>query len=89
MSPHDRSREKFDFYGSVATRELLIVDRYPWALELYRLREGELRLVGASTTERSDVLSSEVLPLSWRLVAGPRRPQIEVVHADRRQRWIV
>ena len=89
VSPHDRSREKFGFYASVATRELLIVDRYPWALELYRLQGGELRLVGRSTVERPEILASEVLPLSWRLIAGQRRPQIEVVHADGRQRWVI
>ena len=88
VSPHDRSREKFHFYASVGTRELLIVDRYPWALELYRLQERELRLVGRRTAGELGMLASEVLPLSWRLVDGPR-PQIEVVHADGGQRWLV
>ncbi len=31
VSRGDRSRDKFDFYAAVGTRELLIVDRYPWA----------------------------------------------------------
>ena len=88
-SPYDRTREKFDFYASVGTRELLIVDRDPWALELYRLDGGELRLVGRSTAEQSDVLTSEVVPLSWRLVGGDERPRIEVAHADGVQRWLV
>ena len=88
-SPHDRTREKFDFYAAVGTRELLIVDRDPWALELYRLDGGDLRLVGRSTVEQSAVLAREVLPLSWRLIGGDERPRIEVLHADGVQRWTV
>ena len=31
--PGDKSREKFDFYGELGVRELLLIDRYPWSLE--------------------------------------------------------
>jgi Uma2 family endonuclease len=37
ISPFDKTREKLDFYSRLGTRELLIVDRQPWRLELYRL----------------------------------------------------
>ena len=87
VSRGDRSREKFDFYAKVGTRELLIIDRYPWILELYRLTEGVMQLVGKSSLDRPDVLVSEVLPLSFRLVEGEPRPRIEVVHSDGLQRW--
>jgi len=87
ISPNDRSRKKFDFYAQVNTRELLIVDRDPWVLELYRLEEGVLKLVGKSSLDRPDLLVSQVLPLSFRLVAGAPRPRIEVVHSDGVQRW--
>lgn len=89
VSPHDRTREKFDFYAKVGTRELLIVDRYPWALELYRLQGEALALVGRSTPDQPDVLASEVVPLAWRLLSGTPRPQIEATHADGRQRWVI
>ena len=36
VSPDDRSRDKLAFYAGVHTRELLIIDRGPWRLELYR-----------------------------------------------------
>lgn len=88
VSPHDRTREKLEFYAKVGTRELLIVDRYPWALELYRLGDaGTLDLVGRSTPEQPDALASRVLPLSFRLAAGADRPRIAVAHADGDQAW--
>jgi Uma2 family endonuclease len=88
-SPDDRAREKLGFYSKVGVRELLLIDRDPWALELYKLRRNKLALVGKSDLERPSVLASDVVPLSFRLVAGAARPGIEVIHADGVQRWIV
>ena len=87
ISRNDRSREKLDFYAKVGTREVLLVDRSPWALELYRLQDGALVLVGISTADRSEILASEVLPLTFRLGKGDPRPSIEVAHVDGIQRW--
>lgn len=87
VSPGDRSREKLDFYAKVGTRELLIVDRKPWALELYRLEGEALTRVGKSTPTKRDWLTSEVVPLKFRLVAGKSRPEIEAVHATTRKKW--
>jgi len=89
ISRYDRSRKKLDFYAKVGTRELLLVDRYPWALELYRLsKAGTLDLVGRSAVEQPDLLNSEVLPLNFRLDRGGERPKIAVTHADRIQTWL-
>jgi Uma2 family endonuclease len=87
VSPGDRSREKLDFYSQVGTRELLLVDRAPWSLELYRLHDDQLVVVGASTLENSDWLTSEVVPLKFRLIAGESRPEIEVVHSTAQKKW--
>lgn len=87
VSPDDKSREKLGFYEKVGTRELLLIDRDPWRLELYRLTHGELALVGASTPGDPQPLRSEVLALTWRLIAGQPRPQIEIAHDDGR-RWL-
>jgi Uma2 family endonuclease len=87
VSPDDRSRQKFDFYAAICVRELLIIDRAPWALELYRLEGEELRSVGRSTAESRLQLQSTVLPLNFRLVPGDARPVIEVTHSDGRQNW--
>lgn len=42
VSPGDRTLEKLDFYAAVGTRELLVVDRDPWQLTLYRATETPL-----------------------------------------------
>lgn len=89
-SDFDRSREKFDFYASVGVREMLLVDRNPWQLELYALRNNRLILVGRSTVADDATLASEVLPLTFRLIAAEKtgRPQIEIVRTSDNQRWL-
>ena len=87
VSPGDRSREKLDFYGKIGVRELLLVDRYPWAIELYRGAGEVMNLVGRLEPAADGVLKSEVLPLSFRLVGGEPRPRIEVRHDDGRT-WL-
>jgi hypothetical protein len=89
ISEDDRSREKLSFYAAVGVRELLLIDRDPWALELYRLRDGELDGVGRSTLDRPDTLLSTVVPLSFRLVPGDAHPRIEVTRADGGQGWVI
>jgi Uma2 family endonuclease len=89
VSLGDRSREKLAFYGKVGVRELLIIDRDPWRLELYHLNDGELRPAGLSSLENPTRLANAVLPLGFRLVEGLKRPQIEVAHTDGVQSWIV
>ena len=89
VSPYDHSREKIEFYEDVSVRELLLVDRDPWVLELYRLNSGRLDLVGQSRLEQPDILQSVVLPLSFQLVRGETRPRIEVCHSDGIQKWVV
>jgi len=87
ISPNDHAREKLEFYAKVNTRELLIVDRDPWALELYRLQDKQLVLAAKSTLDDSAVLNSEAVPLSWQLLPGDKRPKIKVAHTDGKQRW--
>ena len=88
-SPGDRSRDKLDFYAAIGVRELLLIDRDPWALELYRLTGGRLERVGTSDLKLPAVLGSSVVPVSVRLIPGMPRPQIEVAHRDGVQRWLV
>ena len=89
VSDNDKSRKKLDFYASVGTRELIIVDRAPWQLELFRLTNGELISVGKSSVTDGNVLASGVIPLSFRLIAGNTRPQIETRHVVGVQSWTV
>lgn len=89
LSPKDRSRKKLEFYAKVGVRELLLVNRKPWQLELYRLHDGKLCLAGKSDVKQSTRLVSSVLPVVFRLIAGKERPRIEVVHQQRDERWLV
>jgi Uma2 family endonuclease len=89
VSPGDRSRDKLAFYAGISVRELLLIDRDPWQLELYKLDAGRLVVIGRLTLGSDDVLTSDVLPISLRLVPGSERPQIEVTHRDGVQRWLV
>ena len=88
-SPGDRSRDKLAFYGGIGVRELLLIDRKPWTLELYRLDEHRLELVDRGDLHRIVTLKSDVVPVSFRLVAGSPRPRIEVTHHDGAQHWTV
>jgi Uma2 family endonuclease len=87
LSDGDLARKKLDFYAKINTREVLILDRFPWALELYRLADGRLVLIGVSTPDKPEALTSEVLPLSFRLVPGEGRPTLEAARLDGGQAW--
>ena len=89
ISPDDRSRKKLEFYAKVGVRELLLVDRKPWSLELYRLTDGELMLVGKLAPGSSEILASEVLPISFRLLPGEPRPTIEVTQTEDARTWLI
>lgn len=88
-SPGDRSRDKLEFYARIGVRELLLVDRKPWNLELYRLASGRLELAGRSDPAAPSSIDSGVVPVSFRLVSAAPRPKIEVTHHDGVQRWVV
>ena len=91
-SPHDRSREKLDFYGKIGVRELLIVDRSTWTLELYRLHGHELKLDGTSAVADHHSLASHVLGVAFRLLpvqSDQSRPAIELIKSDGSQSWLI
>ena len=88
ISPGDLAWDKLEFYAEVNTREVLIVDRDPWALELYQLVEGTLQLAGRSDLANSAVLASRVMPLTFQLRDGSPRPIIHIAHTSSGQTWI-
>ncbi len=88
VSPGDKSRDKFDFYGELGVRELLLIDRYPWSLELYRHNGSELVLAGRSDLQQGEVIASEILPLSFQLVPAEPRPEIHIAEADGSRNWV-
>ena len=78
ISDGEDPHAKFDFYAKVNTREVLIVERDPWAVELFQLSGGKLVSAGRSDLANGVAVPSGVLPLTFRLVAGTPRPRIEV-----------
>ncbi len=89
ISPGEDPLKKFDFYAKVKTRELLIVERDPWAVELFQLHRGKLRSAGCSTLPKPTTIASTVLPLTFTLQKGKPRPTILVAHTATGQTWTV
>lgn len=87
ISPGDRTREKLPFYERLGVREVLIVDRYPWAIELYRRQEAKLVLARRSDAEQGGKVASEVVPLVFELLPGHPRPALCVTHPESGRTW--
>jgi len=87
VSPRDDTREKIPFYSSLGVRELLIIDRYPWSLELHRHNGRELVLAAKSNAEQSEILASAVLPLCFRLLPAEPRPEIQITEPGGGRNW--
>lgn len=87
VSPGEDPHAKLEFYAKVNTREVLIVDRDPWSLELLQLQGGKLVLAGKSQVEKPDLLMSGVLPLMFELLAGTPRPMIVMTQTKTKQTW--
>lgn len=83
LSPGDRAFEKLDFYASVKTREVMIIGRYPWQIDLFRLDGRGLKHVGNITPGDSVVLETRVVGLNWKLLSGEKRPGIEISSMER------
>lgn len=87
VSPGDDSRAKLPFYAKVGTREVLIVERDPWLLELFRLEGERLVSAGVSDFARASLLASQVVPFTFRLVSGSPRPKVEIHLVETGQTW--
>lgn len=88
LSPGDRARKKFDFYAAVGVRELMLINRQPWRLELYRRDASTWTEVGRSSLKSPDSLTSVALGLRFRLVPGINRPQVEVARLLDATTWL-
>ena len=87
ISLGERTREKIPFYQSIGVVELLVIDRDPWTLELYRQQNGQLSKVGQSSPAAADVLASQTVGLTFQLLPGETRPQIRAIHSATGRRW--
>ena len=78
MSHGDKSRDKFDFYARVNTREVLMIDRDPWQLELYRLDANGLKFAGSVASSDTSPLMQSTVGLQFHLLTlltNRKRPQ--------------
>ncbi|QDT15951.1 Uma2 family endonuclease [Alienimonas californiensis] len=80
VSRGDRSRQKLAFYAAVGVKELFVLDREPWSLQLYRLTEGELQSVSV-TEPGGEPLTTEAVPLRWSLTPTDP-PSVAVAAAE-------
>jgi Uma2 family endonuclease len=86
VSPGERPWDKLDFYAQVNTREVLIVNRDPWKLGMYKLEAGQLVLQGEAEVG-TGILPSNVLPLTFQLQPGMTRPTILIANTATKQIW--
>ena len=89
ISPGEPPTAKFAFYAAVGTKEVLVVHRDPWRLELFALQDGRLELGGSSDLATPAVVASAALGLTFQLVPGPARPLIAVTHPATGRAWTV
>jgi hypothetical protein len=87
--PGDRTREKISFFERLGARELLLVDRSPWRLEMQRHAGERLAEAGQSSLPSRESIASPVRPLEFRLVAGKPCPRIAVRRTDAERVWLV
>ncbi len=89
IGPGEPPTAKFAFYAAVGTKEVLVVHRDPWRLELFTLVAGRLVIAGASEPAAPAVVPSVALGLTFQLVPGPTRPLIAVAHPATGRAWTV
>jgi Uma2 family endonuclease len=89
VSPGERIHDKIPFYSRIGVVELLVIDREPWTLELYCHQDGQLTKVGQSTPSAGSVLVSRSVGLTFQLLPGDPRPQIQVMHPASGRQWLI
>ena len=89
ISPGEAPKAKFAFYETIGTKELFIVHRKPWKLELFALEGGALKLASSSALSSAAVCTSAALGLTFQLVEGTRRPRIAVTQPFTGRTWLV
>lgn len=87
VSRGDRSRRKLPFYSRIGVRELLLVDRNPWRLTLFRQQGNTLEPVSKCDGVGAATIDSEVLPFSFQLVDSTERPMIRLTHRTDGRTW--
>lgn len=87
VSDGENPYAKFEFYAKVNTREVLLVLRDPWAVELHRLRDGKLERIGRVNPDDGKELNSTILPLTFGLIGFVKRPRVSVRNTETGKTW--
>lgn len=87
ISPGERTHDKIPFYGRIGVVELMVIDRDPWTIELYRQQDGQMAKVGQSTLNAPDVLECRSVGLTFQLSPGEQRPRIQATHPETGRQW--
>lgn len=87
ISPGEDPLAKLEFYAGVGTREVLTVERDPWALELFKLVNGELVSFGRATVADGRILTAETVNLGFYLESGTERPCIQMAQPNGGRMW--
>ena len=87
ISPTEDPLAKLEFYAGVGTREMLTVERDPWALELFKLVDGELVSSGRATVDNGVILTAETVNLTFVLENGTDRPRIKTAQTGNDRVW--
>ncbi len=82
VSPGDRTLDKLDFYADVGTKELLVIDRNPWQLTLYRIniQRNKLVPVAVSCPGQPGLIQMETFPLVMQFDA--EQSSLKVIHSS-------
>lgn len=88
ISPGEHTREKIPFYEKIGVVELLIIDREPWSLEMYRNVDGRLTKIGESTLAAPETLEARTVDLTFQLLPGEAKPRIQVKHPAGSREWV-
>jgi Uma2 family endonuclease len=68
VSRGDKTLDKLDFYAAVGTQELLVIDRHPWKLTMYRYNSESKSLEISDGSELSaESIASRIFPVQFRL----------------------
>ena len=87
LSPGEVPEAKFDFYAKIGTREVLLVNRRPWAVELFRLTDGVLAPAGRSDDQSPAAVASAALGVTFAVVPGDPRTVVAVADPATGRTW--
>ena len=78
VSRGDKTLDKLDFYAAVGTQELLVIDRHPWKLTMYRYNSESKSLEITDDSELStEPIVSHFFPVQFRL--NPIEANIQIL----------